>query len=50
MGNLVFKQEIGIRMGIDPVPYWANLFLSFFESKYIQHLICQGSPRVYQFH
>ena len=24
--------------------------LSFFESKYIQHLICQGSQRVYQFH
>ena len=23
-GNLVFKQDIGIPMGIDPAPFWAN--------------------------
>ena len=39
IGNLVFKQEIGIPMGADPAPYWANLFLYFFEPKYVQQLI-----------
>ena len=32
VGNLVLKQDIGIPMGIDPAPFWANLFLYFFES------------------
>ena len=46
------KQEIGIPMGTDPAPYWANLFLYlyFFGSKYIQQLISKGSLRVYKFH
>ena len=25
-GNLVFRQSIGIPMGIDPAPFWANLY------------------------
>ena len=29
MGNMVFKQDIGISMGIDLDPFWANLFLYF---------------------
>ena len=37
-------------MGIDPAPYWANLFLYFFESKYGQQLISKGSPRACKFH
>ena len=50
IGNLVFKQDIGIPMGIDPAPFWANLFLYHFESKYVQSLISAGSDRAYRFH
>ena len=32
--NLMFKQEVGISMGIDPDPYWTRIVLTFFESKY----------------
>lgn len=28
--NLVFKQDIGMPMGIDAAPFWANLLLEFF--------------------
>ena len=49
IGNLVYKQDIGIPMGIDPAPFWANLFLYFFESKYVQLLISKGSPKAYKF-
>ena len=27
VGNIVMKQDIGIPMGINPAPFWANLFL-----------------------
>ena len=50
IGNLLFRQSIGIPMGIDPAPFWANLFLYFFESKYVQNLISLGSTRAYNFH
>ena len=50
VGNLVFKQDIGIPMGIDPAPYWANLFLYFFESKHVQQLVSKGSKRAYKYH
>ena len=36
IGNLVFKQDIGISMDIDIL---TNLFLYFFESKYITQLL-----------
>ena len=48
--KLVYKQEIGIPMGIGTPLYWANLFLYFFESKYVQQLISKGSPCAYKFH
>ena len=35
VGNLVFRQCIGIPMGIDPAPFWANLYLYHFESEFI---------------
>jgi len=44
------KQDIGIPMGIDPAPFWANLFLYHFESKFIQSLVTNGSKRAYNFH
>ena len=43
IGNMVFKQDIGIPMGINPAPFWANLFLSFFEFNYIKQIVSNGS-------
>ena len=37
-------------MGIDPAPFWANLFLYSFESKFVQSLISLGSTRACHFH
>ena len=37
-------------MGIDPAPFWANLFLFYFESKYVQNLVSLGSTRAFNFH
>ena len=39
VGNIVMRQKIGIPMGIDPAPFWANLFLYTYEHEYIQKLI-----------
>ena len=35
----VFKQCIGIPMGIDPAPFMANLFLFYYEHKYMHKLL-----------
>ena len=43
VGNMVLKQDIRIPIGIDPVPFWANLFLCFFESEHVQNLISKKS-------
>ena len=34
----IFSQIIGIPMGSDPAPFFANLFLYFYESKWINEL------------
>ena len=34
-------------MGIDPAPFWVNLFLYFFESKFIKDLRSQSSERAF---
>ena len=47
---MVFKQDIGIPMSIDPAPFWANLFLYFFKSKHVQNLISKKSTRAYKYH
>ena len=39
IGNLLFRQCIGIPMGIDPAPFWANLYLYHYEYNYITSLI-----------
>ena len=39
VGNCVLRQRIGIPMGIDPAPFWANLYLYFYEEAYISELI-----------
>ena len=50
VGNVIFQQIIGIPMGIDPAPFWANLFLYFYENKYIQSLISSGSKQAFLYH
>ena len=50
---MVFKQDIGIgiRMGIDTAPFWANLFLYFvFSSKNVQNRVSEKSTRTYKYH
>ena len=37
-GSKVFKQDIGIPMGSDPAPFFANLFLYYFENRWIRNL------------
>ena len=39
VGNLLLKQCIGIPMGIDPAPFWANLHLYAYEYKFIKTLM-----------
>ena len=50
VGNLMYKQKIGIPMGIDPAPFWANLFLYYYEEKYVQKLIVSDSTTAYKYH
>ena len=38
----VYRQHIGIPMGIDPAPFLANLFLHFSEFRYMDELIKSG--------
>ena len=38
-GNLIFRHSIGIPMGIDPAPFWANLYLHKYESDHITNLM-----------
>jgi len=39
----IYRQYIGIPMGIDPAPFMANLFLHFYENKYIVNLVNIGN-------
>ena len=38
VGSKIFRQIIGIPMGSDPAPFFANLFLYFYESKWMDSL------------
>jgi hypothetical protein len=42
---------IGIPMGIDPAPFWANLYLYYYENEYIKALIKSnpGNARKFKF-
>ena len=44
VGNLLFRQCIGIPMGIDPAPFWANLYLYHYENAYVTKLIKSNDP------
>ena len=49
-GNVVMCQVIGIPMGIDPAPFWANLFLYQYEQRYMTRLIEQDKVKARHFH
>ena len=49
IGNLLFRQCIGIPMGIDPAPFWANLYLYSYEYKFIKNLIKTNPQRAMKF-
>ena len=38
IGSKIFRQIIGIPMGSDPAPFFANLFLYYYENKWINGL------------
>ena len=44
------RQAIGIPMGIDPAPFWANLFLYTYENDYIENLITSDKVKARHFH
>ena len=50
VGNTVLRQAIGIPMGIDPAPFWANLFLYAYEVNYMSHLIASDKRKARHFH
>ena len=43
-------QAIGIPMGIDPAPFWANLFLYQYENRYVTQLISEDKIKARHFH
>jgi len=49
VGNLLFRQCIGIPMGIDPAPFWANLYLYHYEHKFITSLMRTDKFRARRF-
>ena len=50
VGNIVMRQKIGIPMGIDPAPFWANLFLYSYEHDYIKKRIKEDRVQAKHFH
>ena len=44
------RQRIGMPMGIDPVPFWDNLYLYYYEEKYISGLIGCDKIQARKFH
>lgn len=50
VGDVVMRQAIGIPMGIDPAPFWANLFLYSYEERYMADLISSDKRKARHFH
>ena len=44
------KQVIRIPIGMDPAPFWANLFLYSYEEQYISLLISSGKTKERYYH
>ena len=49
VGNLIIRQSIGIPMGIDPAPFWANLYLYHYEQEFITRLMRTDKKRARKF-
>ena len=49
VGNLIVHQSIGIPMGIEPAHFWANLYLYYYESKFITTLMSEDKIRARKF-
>ena len=49
VGDMVFRQKIGIPMGSDPAPFFANLFLYVHESKFVKNLLKTDPVRARKF-
>ena len=50
VGDSVFIQTIGIPMGIDPAPFWANLYLYKFENSFMESLRRSDVAKSRKFH
>ena len=50
IGNLLLFQSIGIPMGIDPAPFWANLFLSAYECEFMSNIIKKDKLKALRYH
>ena len=50
VGNVAMKQAIGIPMGFDPEPFWANLFLCSYEQEYMSSLISSDKIKARHFY
>ena len=50
VGNSLLRQKIGIAIGIDVAPFWANLFSYIHEKEYMSELISNGKVKVRHFH
>ena len=49
IGDKLFHQCIGIPMGIDPAPFWANLHLYSYECEFITSLMRSDKGRAMKF-
>lgn len=50
VGNATMRQRVGIPMGIDPAPFWANLFLYTYEHEYMKETIKADRVKAKHFH
>ena len=48
LGNMIFLLIIGIPMGVDPAPFFANLFLFYYESEWIKSKF-KTNPEIVRF-
>ena len=49
VGNTMLRQQIGIPMGIDPAPFWANLFLYTYEDEFMSDLVSNDKVKARHF-
>ena len=50
VGSVAMKEAISIPLGIDPAPFWANLFLHSCEEEYMSSLISSDKIKTRHFH